>query len=145
MTVNLIYNIGGYLLIDYNNENNGRNLSNRNQSVNLLDRWQKPGDIATIPRLASGINGTGNPIVANSSRYVYDNTYIKVSNVSLAYSLPKRITRNLGGMSLTVYGNGTNLFYWYKEKSPAGRNGIKEYRFSFPESQTFTWGVKVGI
>ena len=145
LTVNLIYNIGGYLLIDYNNENNGRNLSNRNQSVNLLDRWQKPGDIATIPRLASGINGTGNPIVANSSRYVYDNTYIKVSNVSLAYSLPKRITRNLGGMSLTVYGNGTNLFYWYKEKSPAGRNGIKEYRFSFPESQTFTWGVKVGI
>ena len=145
LTVNLLYNIGGYLLIDYNNENNGRNLSNRNQSVNLLDRWSKVGDIATIPRLASGIYGTGNPIVANSSRYVYDNTYIKLSNVSLAYTIPKNLTKRFGGLGLTFYGNGTNLFYWYKQKSPAGRNGIKEYRFSFPEAQTFTWGVKVGI
>lgn len=145
LTVNLIYNIGGYFLADYNNENNGRNLSNRNQSVNLLDRWQKPGDIANIPRLASGINGTGNPIVANSSRYVYDNTYVKLSNVSLSYALPKSIMRRVGGMSLTMFGNVTNLAYWYKEKSPPGRNGIKEYRFSFPEAQTFTWGVRVGI
>ena len=145
LTVNLIYNIGGYFLADYNNENNGRNLSNRNQSVNLLDRWQKLGDIANIPRLASGINGTGNPIVANSSRYVYDNTYVKLSNVSLSYALPKSIMRRVGGMSLTMFGNVTNLAYWYKEKSPPGRNGIKEYRFSFPEAQTFTWGVRVGI
>ncbi len=145
LTINIIYNLGGYYLVDYNTENNGRNLSNRNQSVNLLDRWQKPGDIASIPRLASGINGTGNPIVSNSSRYVYDNTYIKLSNISLAYSVPKDIANKLGGMSFTVYGNATNLFYWYKQKSPSDRNGIKEYKFSFPEAQTFTWGVKVGI
>ncbi len=145
LTVNLIYNFGGYFLADYNNENNGRNLSNRNQSVNLLDRWTKSGDIASIPRLASGIYGTGNPIVANSSRYVYDNTYIKLSNVSIAYGVPKSMMRRVGGMTLMVYGNITNLAYWYKEKSPAGRNGIKEYRFSFPEAQTFTWGVKIGI
>ena len=145
LTVNLIYNFGGYFLADYTNENNGRNLSNRNQSVNLLDRWQKAGDIANVPRLASSIYGTGNPIVANSSRYVYDNTYIKLSNVSLAYTFPNSLMSRVKGMNLTIYGNITNLGYWYKEKSPEGRNGIKEYRFSFPEAQTFTWGAKVGI
>ena len=145
LTVNLIYNFGGYFLADYTNENNGRNLSNRNQSVNLLDRWQKAGDIANVPRLASSIYGTGNPIVANSSRYVYDNTYIKLSNVSLAYTFPNSFMSRVKGMNLTIYGNITNLGYWYKEKSPEGRNGIKEYRFSFPEAQTFTWGAKVGI
>ena len=145
LTVNLIYNFGGYFLADYNNENNGRNLSNRNQSVNLLDRWQKSGDVALIPRLASGINGTGNPIVSNSSRYVYDNTYIKLSNVSLAYSFPNSLMKKVKGMTLTIYGNITNLAYWYQQKSPEGRNGIKEYRFTFPEAQAFTWGAKVGI
>ena len=145
LTVNLIYNFGGYFLADYNNENNGRNLSNRNQSVNLLDRWQKSGDVAPIPRLASGINGTGNPIVSNSSRYVYDNTYIKLSNVSLAYSFPNSLMKKVKGMTLTIYGNITNLAYWYQQKSPEGRNGIKEYRFTFPEAQAFTWGAKVGI
>ncbi|MFP5041872.1 SusC/RagA family TonB-linked outer membrane protein [Parasediminibacterium sp. JCM 36343] len=145
LTLNMIYSFGAKALIDYNNENNGRNLQNRNQSVNLLDRWQKPGDIANIPRLSSGINGLGNPIVSNSSRYVYDDTYIKISNLSLSYSLPQSMVRKLKGVSCTVYGNATNLYYWYKEKSPAGRNGIREYKFSFPEAQTFTWGVKMGM
>jgi hypothetical protein len=86
-----------------------------------------------------------NPIVSNSSRYLYDDTYIKLSNISIAYALPKRITDRLSGARITVYANGTNLAYWYKQKSPEGRNGAKEYKFNFPEAQTFTWGAKVGL
>ncbi len=141
VTVNLLYSIGAQKLIGYIDENNGRNLNNRNQSVNLLDRWKQPGDVANIPRLSA----IGNPIVSNSSRYLYSDTYLKLSNLSLAYALPKQITSKLNGMRVSTYVNGINLAYWYKQKSPAERNGIREYKFSFPEAQTFTWGLRVGL
>ncbi|MEO7044570.1 MAG: SusC/RagA family TonB-linked outer membrane protein [Ferruginibacter sp.] len=141
ITVNILYSLGGKILIDYNNENNGRNLNNRNQSVNLLSRWQKPGDITNIPLLSA----SSNPLVYTSSKYVYDATYIKLGNLSVSYTIPQSVIRHLSNIGISVFANATNLCYWYKEKSPAGLNGIKEYRFSFPEAQTFTWGLKVNL
>ncbi len=141
VSVNLLYSFGANILINNINENNGRNLSNRNQSINLLDRWQKPGDITNMPKLSA----IGNPLVYTSSKYVYSDTYIKLSNVSLSYTLPTNMVSRLKGTRITIYGNATNLFYWYKEDSPEGKNGIREYKFNFPEAQTFTCGVRVGI
>ena len=136
--MNIIYSIGGKKLIDYNLEADANNLTNRNGSINLLDRWQKPGDITNIPKLSFSI-----PVV-NSSMYVYDATFIKLGNVSLAYTLPHKIVDRLKGVRATLFINGTNLYYWYKQKSPKDRNGIREYRFStFPESQSFTAGIKL--
>ncbi len=140
LTINILYSIGGYRFADYINEFNGRNLDNRNQSVNLLDRWQKPGDITNIPQLRRD-----HPIVYNSTRFLYEDTYLKLSNVSLAYVIPQKWFGKLKGVRSTVFVNGTNLAYWYKEKSPKDRNGLKEYKFNFPESQTFTWGVRLGF
>jgi TonB-dependent starch-binding outer membrane protein SusC len=140
LTINLLFNLGGNVMINYRNEWNGRNLDNRNQSVNMLNRWQKPGDVTNIPKLSRTTR-----FVTNSSRFMYDNTYIKISNVSLSYSLPTSITKFIKGTRWLVYVNGTNLFYWYKQKSPNGLNGIKEYRYNFPEAQNFTWGLKIGL
>ena len=135
LVVNLIYSFGADDLIDYNLEADGNNLTNRNASVNLLDRWRQPGQVATVPRLQFI-----RPVV-NSTRYVYDASFIKLSNVSITYTLPT--VRRLEGLRTTVFFNATNLAYWYKEKSPQGRNGYREYRFgAFPEAQTFNWGAR---
>lgn len=136
----IVYSLGNQVLISSQDENNGRNLSNRNQSVNLLDRWQKPGDVANTPKLSQ----IGNPLIYTSSRYLYDGSFIQLNNVSLGYTLPQSLQKKLKCM-ITIFGQGNNLFYWYKQKSPEGRNGIKEYRFSFPQMQTFTWGARVAF
>ncbi|HEY1022772.1 MAG TPA: SusC/RagA family TonB-linked outer membrane protein, partial [Flavisolibacter sp.] len=136
LNILLSYSFGGKDLIDYNLEADGNNLTNRNNSINLMDRWQKPGDNTNIPKLRQ----LPLPIV-NSTRYVYDATFIKLANVSLTYQLPS--VKGLGGLRATVFANGTNLAYWYRQQSPPGRNGYREYRFgAFPEGQTFSWGVR---
>ena len=135
------YEWGADKLVNYRNEWNGNNLDNRNQSVNLMDRWREPGDITTIPRL-SRIARSGIRFVPNSSRYVYDETHIKLANVSVIYALPKKIARAIKATNISIAANGTNLFYWYRNDSPDGRNGIREYRFSFPEAQAFTLGLR---
>lgn len=139
LSVILSYSFGGQDLIDYNLEADGNNLTNRNASVNLLDRWQKPGDVTRIARLRQ----LPLPVV-NSTRYVYDASFIKLQNLSLSYLTPA--IKQLGGLRATVFANATNLAYWYKEKSPAGRNGYREYRFgAFPEAQTYSWGVRLSF
>ncbi|NEM98416.1 SusC/RagA family TonB-linked outer membrane protein [Pontibacter sp. BT327] len=137
---NIIYSYGASFLADYSIQSDGRNLDHRNQSINLLDRWQKPGDITNVPKLYFPRS-----IVSNSSRYVHDLSHIKLSNVALSYQLPEHITGMLRMKNLSVFTNASNLLYWYREKSPEGRNGIAEVRFIYPEMMTVTGGVRIGL
>lgn len=137
---NILYSYGADKFVSYADEADGRNLQNRNQSVNLLDRWQRPGDITNIPKLL--IN---RDIVANSSRYLYDMSYLKLANVSLGYKLPSAVSSKLHLTNTSIFANATNLFYVYKDAGTKGRNGIAERRFVYPETSAFTFGVRVGL
>jgi hypothetical protein len=108
--------------------------------VNLIDRWQKPGDITDIPRLL-----ITRSIVANSSRYLYDMSYLKLANVSLGYNLPKSISSKLRLANASLFANATNLFYVYKDAGTKGRNGIAERRFVYPETSAYTLGLRIGL
>lgn len=137
---NLIYNWGASSLYSIDLMSDGRNLNHRNQSVNLIDRWQKPGDITNVPRLYYPRN-----MVRNSSRNVMDLSYIKLSNIALDYSLPAAWANKIGMNRMQVYANATNVYYWYRQKSPKGRNGAAEMRFLFPETSAFTIGITAGF
>ncbi len=144
LTLNVVitYTIGGERLVNFRNEWNGNNLDNRNQSVNLLDRWQNPGDISNIPKL-SRIARSGIRFVPNSSRFVYDETYFKLAALGISYEVAKSLRKVIKASGIRVFVNGNNLLYWYRQKSPKGRNGIREYRFGFPESESFTGGIQI--
>ncbi|WP_433829991.1 SusC/RagA family TonB-linked outer membrane protein [Flavobacterium anhuiense] len=126
------YQIGGEflasnLLIDQYN-----NTSNRNLSVNAYDYWRKPGDNVTQSA------ATLSPILPNLSKYIYDATYIRISNINLSYNVP---LKNTFLDSLAVFADATNVAYWYKEKSPKGMNGIREYSYIYPQARTISLGV----
>lgn len=139
LTINLQYNLGGNKFVPTTYLRDGNSLSNSNMSVNLLDRWQQVGDITAIPKLNSS-----SP-VNNSSRYLYSMTYIKLSNVSLSYRLADRLMKRMGIGQTALSFNVTNVFYWFKDKSPAGRNGIREYRFIYPETRNFSIGLRTTL
>ncbi|MDX5480616.1 MAG: SusC/RagA family TonB-linked outer membrane protein, partial [Hymenobacteraceae bacterium] len=142
LTVNLVYSYGASFLASYTVQADGRNLDHSNQSVNLLDRWQKEGDMTNVPMLTNDIS---RKLVRNSSRYIHDLTHIKLSNVSLNYLLPERLTKVVKLERVSVFSNASNLLYWYREKSPAGRNGVAESRFLYPEMRPVVGGIRVGF
>lgn len=139
LTLNLQYNLGGNKFVATTYLRDGNSLSNSNMSVNLLERWQQVGDITAVPKLNSS-----SP-VNNSSRYLYSTTYIKLSNVSLSYRLADRLMKRIGIGQTALSFNVTNVFYWFKDKSPAGRNGIREYRFIYPETRNFSIGLRTTL
>lgn len=84
-------------------------------SANQLNRWQKPGDITDLPRLtAFGQNYTLSP----TTRNIEDGSFIRLSNVSLGYNLPKAIAQSIKLSNVRLYVTASNLALWTKYKGP---------------------------
>ena len=126
----------------YNNERN--NLENPeyyfdNVNSTLLTEWQKPGDITNIPR-------PGNDYVANTTRFVEDNSFLRLRAVSLSYSLPTSIVQRAKMRSIMFYVSGTNLLTFTKfvgrdpEFVGASFNGAQ-----YPALRTVQAGLRLGF
>lgn len=139
LTGMLSYEWGGNLMLPYNAfrfNSDGAQIMIHNQSVNQLDRWQEPGDQTDIPELS-----VNNHPVKNTTRNLFDRTHIHFRNVSLSYKLPDHLVEKLKLDMLRININVDNLGYWYKSDSNPDRNGIAEYRYTYPVSRTFTLGL----
>lgn len=101
----MTYVIGGYSFSSFSRSVNsdGLNIMNQNQSINQLDRWQKPGDIALSPKPYWGLSTYS---TMNSTRFLYSTTHLKLKNIVLGYSIPKAFLNqwgiNSGEVSLIV-------------------------------------------
>ena len=138
----LTYEYGADKMMPYPSREmeNGRSLYRVNKSVNLLDRWQKPGDITDIPRLDQNIKYN-----AYSDRFLFDQSNISLRSISLNYSFPRQICRSVKLANASIGVNVTNVYTWYKDSGKSGRNGLAEYRYPFPQSRTFAFQLKLGI
>ncbi len=134
------YSFGSDILVSNLYATDGRQISFNNQSVDQLDRWQEPGDNTDVPRLSQDAEP-----YSVSDRYIYNLDYIKLGNVSLRYTLPSGLADRLNVKGASVFANCTNIGYIHFGDAPDDRNGAAEYRYRFPEAQTFTAGIDVTI
>ncbi len=127
-----------------------------NQRTEVLDRWQKPGDITDVPKLTlKGASFTGSD--RNSSRFLYDASFIRLRNVSLGYNLPKALVQRMKFSNIRIYASGINLltFTKYKGWDPeAARNfgSSAEANIAFgapylptPQAKSFLAGINLSF
>lgn len=79
----------------------------------LMERWQNPGDVTDVPKMSYSQN---NFFHNTSSRHLYDGDFVRLKDVSLAYSLPNSFVKTIGLNGLTLSVRGTNLYTWLKDK-----------------------------
>jgi TonB-linked SusC/RagA family outer membrane protein len=72
-----------------------------------LDRWQKPGDITNVPKYVYGGAMVSN---AESSRWYYKGDYIRLRDVTLSYTIPKKVTDGIKMENVRFYVRGSNLW-----------------------------------
>jgi len=149
---NSVYNGGGqYQSMQFSNWLD-------NQTKDMMNRWQKPGDITDVPQAVFPFSdyAATNP----SSRYLSDASYLRLRSVSFGYSLPARMLERISLRSLRIYATGTNLLTWTKYKGwdpevnyidGAGisqtNDNIRQGQdfYTAPQARTITVGIKVGI
>ncbi len=127
-------------LVDRVLVDNYRVLTNRNISVNVIeDAWQNQGDVANLPAISDS-----NAIISNSSKYLFDESHIKLKSINLSYDLPvDKIDVPFKALSFFI--NASNLKYWYKNKSEPGKNGVAEYKSVYPEMRTISLGLNAAF
>ncbi|MGZ8545361.1 MAG: hypothetical protein ACXWV0_08695, partial [Flavisolibacter sp.] len=65
----------------------------------IIDRWQKPGDVTNVPRLQNAIGGQDGV----STRWLVDGSYLNLKNITLQYTFP-------GSMANRLFLNGASVF-----------------------------------
>jgi TonB-linked SusC/RagA family outer membrane protein len=137
-------------------------------SQTLAYLWGGLGDarnattIEAVPeKLWSATNQTDNPAWSttsknfnNSSRYVYDASFIKLRNLSLTYSIPEKTLSKIKVSSLDVYVSGQNLWVNTKFKGydpevdflPTGNAISAGQEFGIiPNPKSMTIGIRIGL
>lgn len=94
-----------------------------------LDRWQKPGDITSVPRASTVANPDGSKNNDfQSSRFLEDGSFLRLRNVSLGYTVPEHVLKPTGIAKLRLYVNATNLLTWtgYSGADPEGNTAADQ-------------------
>ncbi|MBO0936288.1 TonB-dependent receptor [Fibrella sp. HMF5335] len=145
---NSLYNVAGFyqsVSADYFD----------NQTLDQLNRWQKPGDITQVPQVRLyGANGS-----QPSSRWVQDGSFVRLKTVSLGYSIPASLLKKVYLQTARVYATGLNLLTFtkytgydpevntqYASVSNQAANVTLGHDFYTPPQQrTITFGINIGF
>lgn len=136
LRVMLNYTFGGYAMSSFGSRSNydGYNIKSQNQSVNQLDRWRNPGDLAINPKPIWDVS-THSGI--NSTRFLYKKDCIRLQNVMLTYQLPQEWVKRAGMKGAAVSFIGDNLYVWTRG-SKKDRNSYKTSMSGYPLERTLS-------
>lgn len=162
------YRFGNYLLdageraqsyvgnVSY--DNGSQKIFIGNLTRRMLDnRWTTPGQQADFPKIH--YNDPANDVLrtVNTTRFLYDASFLRLKNLSFGYNLPQSVTSSLKLRSARVIFTGQNLFMLTKFKGvdPEAVNISGSYRERnigygiiqnvVPQSRTMTLGLNVGF
>jgi TonB-linked SusC/RagA family outer membrane protein len=107
-----------------------------NQSVTMLQIWQKPGDVTDFqsPRYPRQF----------SSKDIEDASFIRFRDLTVGYALPSSLLQRTKVIKNTFfYIKGNNLYTWTKWRGfdPEDNNNIAQYEY--PLSRTITVGLDI--
>ena len=99
------------------------------QSVDIKNAWQKPGDVTDVPMNIQVQNNNN----ATSTRFLFKNDYIRLKSVTLGYNVNKDLLRDFGVNQFRIFVQGDNLWTYQThkgidpEQSIAGTTDSRSY------------------
>lgn len=138
LSFQLNYTIGGYALctLGTNGLTDGYNITDQNVSINSLDYWKKPGDSSANPRISTVSSASGRA----STRFLYNKTNVRLSNLALSYMLPDAFVKKAGFKSCKASFIADNLYLFTLDQKH-GRNSYKTMMYGYPVTRTFTFAI----
>jgi hypothetical protein len=118
----------------------------------MLTRWQKPGDVTSIPRVVFGDNiSNGSGIVISEN--VEKGDFLKARNITFGYTAPKTVTDRVGISSIRFYIQMQNAFTFtkysgYDPEISSNGNGFGNPsvdRNSVPQARSLNIGINLGF
>ncbi|MDR0537411.1 MAG: TonB-dependent receptor [Tannerellaceae bacterium] len=100
----------------------GSALPGSNRHVDILNRWQKPGDVTDVPRIEDF--GDTNMNAGTSTRWLVSSDMLELANVTLNYDIPKSLLKPISVQGLRVYASADNLLLFTARQGIYPRRAI---------------------
>ncbi len=132
------------------NKGNAQAIPFFNKYRQVRDRWTPDNPNTNIP----GIWGDGDGGFTSSAydTFLEDGSFVRLSNITLGYNLPRTALARIGFRSLRVYASADNLYVWtnYTGYDPEVSVGFNQLTpgldvDSYPRQRTFRFGLNVGL
>lgn len=166
LSIFLTYSIGNELFnaTKLTNTKTGRQNRNVLALADSNNRWvlvNSNGDLITDPQEMAAVN-SGKTVAAiydneEGDTYIHswaveDASFLKLSNINLGYTFPRKIISKLGLSKLRLYATGSNLLTWTKysgfdpEVSTKGNGLTSGVDFgAYPKSRSFVFGINLAF
>ncbi len=122
------------------------------QRPEILDAWTVENQSNTTPSLNSYT------VSVNSSRFLYDASFIRLRAVTLGYNLPEKWTKKIHLEQMRIFLNATNLWTWTKypgwdpevlrnvnPNSQQGNISFSGPSYQTPQAKMIMAGIKIGF
>jgi TonB-linked SusC/RagA family outer membrane protein len=108
-------------------------------STDILQRWQKPGDITNVPRADAGRTTDFN---TSSSRWLIDASYLNIRAASLSYNLPPSWLSRWNITGCQFFLSGENIAFFSKRKGLNNRQDFSGVTFNaYPPARVISAGL----
>ena len=108
----------------------------------LENRWTGPGTSSVLPRIYFDYDGNSNNRARNSW-FLQDASYLRLKNISLGYTLPKKWVSKIKAEKLRIYFSADNLLtftkYKYLDPERAGDGTFVAY----PQNKAVSLGLNL--
>ncbi len=106
-----------------------------NQTTDMLNMWTKPGQVTNIPKAGQ--------TPEFDDRWIEDASFMRLKNLTLAYSFPRSILNKLYLQGLSLHFTGRNLWTVTKYKGYDPEPAINRVLFFYPNTRQFEFGFDV--
>ena len=121
-----------------------QDIESANYPTWVLQRWTGEGTSNTVPTLGNSKNWVV------SDMYIQDGSYLRLKNITLGYTVPRKLTQKIGINRLRVYGRAENLVTWtkYWGFDPEIGSGVTSMGVDYgvyPQARTWTIGCNISL
>ena len=129
--------LGKYMVNnDYYFAVNPYNFAGYNQSQDVLNEWQEPGDITDVPRFGS--------IMQFDTHLLENASFLRMKNITLAYTFPKSLlkhTKVINGVKIMATGRNLFTLTEYKGADPEINSNLTYG--AYPNTKQFSIGAEI--
>ncbi len=111
-----------------------------NQMVEMLDVWTTPGQVTDIPAATETVT-----TVTQDTRWLEDASFLRLKNLTVAYSLPKKLVNKWGMQNIQFHFTGRNLWTVtdFSGYDPEPQSNMVQ--FQYPNTRQYEFGLEVSF
>jgi len=130
---------------DFSSSEDAASMGSSNLNTSLLQAWQTPGDITSVPRVKSLYTGDVETVY-EMDKYIEDSSFLRLKNIAIAYQLSKEQLEKMPFTGLRFFVQAENILTFSKYRGQDVEHEFRNIDYGrYPTPKIYTLGMIVNF